>query len=544
VAVDLPVGFVRTPLAQLDARRDCIMPASPARLPTVIAWSNLPQCGDPVFAARMLHGVYRARDVTMDPVHLAQLPRGALLAGDSFMLLSQDQFVIEQINPLMSAPEDAFRHALHPDRPILDVTADCLLLPRYGADVWGHWLGELLPRAVLAEAVHPGRFTYVVPEHTTLPGVKGRSLAHSVMESLQAYGIGPERLLRVSPLCSYRFQRLTLAEGVWSQAVPHPKIIDLMRSTLRQPVPKGRGRKLAILRRDTANRGVFNAPQVADRLAQAKFRFAEMAQISFIEQVAAFREAETVFGVLGSGLTGLIYAPDGARVITAAPAEWFDFFFYVLMQLRQGVNAEIRGHSLWRGDGLKRDAPIVVNPADLEAALACVAQNLPALAPDGMLRPAGIALPRWLGPVVQSWDFGAGGNGAACLGESWSVQEAQHVWSLGPRSTLRLPAPAAEDGLMLEFRLATFTRPVHLPCRHLQVNVNGMPLLAMDVADVMTIGCPLPRACLENADHLDIELLTPVCPPASVLGMGTDLRPLGVGLMRIDLRRASGWAAG
>jgi hypothetical protein len=52
-----------------------------------------------------------------------------------------------------------------------------------------------------------------------------------------------------------------------------------------------------------------------------------MSNLSFENQVAAFNAASTVFCVLGSGLTGLIYSPDKVSVIAPAPEDWGDAFF-------------------------------------------------------------------------------------------------------------------------------------------------------------------------------------------------------------------------
>ena len=58
--------------------------------------------------------------------------------------------------------------------------------------------------------------------------------------------------------------------------------------------------------------------------------------LSFIDQMSVFRGAENIFSVLGSGLAGLIYAPDQVTTGTLRPQLWQDRFFTALMQLRRG----------------------------------------------------------------------------------------------------------------------------------------------------------------------------------------------------------------
>jgi capsular polysaccharide biosynthesis protein len=69
----------------------------------------------------------------------------------------------------------------------------------------------------------------------------------------------------------------------------------------------------------------------------------EIGSLPFADQVATFAAAETVVSVLGSGLSGLLYAPSGVNVLTLAPSRWLDLFFFALMQNRDAHLADIRG---------------------------------------------------------------------------------------------------------------------------------------------------------------------------------------------------------
>jgi hypothetical protein len=459
-----------------------------------------------------------------------------LLSGNHFLLLTQGVLVEEQISPLEADPTILAQTLLEARRPTVDVTRECVLLARFGEDVWGHWLLELLPRAVAAEAAYPGRFTFAVPKHTTQPFGEERSFARSVLESLAAYGISSERLLRLDIDRNYRFRSLYLIEAAWSARIPHPQMLDLMREAICQPVPAGPGARIALLRADATTRSVFNAAQLVDQLTDEGFRMTEMGHLTFIEQVAAWRDADTVFGVLGSGMAGLVYARDAVRLITAAPANWCDFYFCPLIQMRRGINAEIRAPSLWTGEGLLRDAPLVIDPRNVVKAIAAVAMDLAILAPDGMMRPAGVELPRWLGPCVLDVDFSENGNAGKYLGAGWSFQETYHVWSLGVESTLTVPMPTPRDDYMLELQVVAFTVPPYLPLRRLIVTVNGVTIGDHQIGEPVTIGIRLPRACLEGFNRLAFTFATPICPPARVIGAGSDTRELGIGMLSLRIR--------
>ncbi len=91
----------------------------------------------------------------------------------------------------------------------------------------------------------------------------------------------------------------------------------------------------------------------------------------FIEQVALFREARTLFGVLGSNLIGLIYSPLGVRTVSAAPADWGDCFFHGLLQAQEGIYADLRG-TLPSGHTNMMTAPFTLSPGRIAEALDAV----------------------------------------------------------------------------------------------------------------------------------------------------------------------------
>jgi hypothetical protein len=522
----------RRPLADLFSRQDVLFDGVRLDLPTVLVYSNIHLCGDRMFARSTLQGAYRARSVGMAPVVLGRLPPGTmLLGGNSFLVQVGDALADEQIFPLTTDLDTI----IDVPRERIEVAQPCLLVARYGENTWGHWLAELLPRAVLAERAYPGRFTYVVPAHTTEAGER-RSFATSVLESLAAYGIPQDRLLRLRFDSNYSFADLHAIGSLWSHAVIHPGALEAMRTGLVQPVPETGHGKLALLRRDAANRTLHNGDEVFAVLEAEGFAFREMAATPFIEQVAAFRGSERVFGVLGSGLTGLMFAPDGVKVLTAAPANWFDCYFYMLMQLRDGRNAEIRGHSLWDGTGLERDAPLVIDPRQMRAGLAALERPWAELAPRGDIAVAGLSLPRRLGPCVFEVNFSAAGNAAAFLRDGWSVQEPMHIFSVGTGSALAIP-PLPEGGdYVLELSVAAFTVAPYLTARRLDVAINGILVATADVAGPVVIGCDIPPACLAGAAHLEVRFGHPVCPPAAMLGAGADTRQLGIAFFALRVR--------
>ena len=67
--------------------------------------------------------------------------------------------------------------------------------------------------------------------------------------------------------------------------------------------------KIALMRRDWATRAIANCDEVEQFLRAEGFTITDAATLPFLEQVRMFQSAQLVFGVIGSGFTGLITPP-------------------------------------------------------------------------------------------------------------------------------------------------------------------------------------------------------------------------------------------
>ncbi len=521
-------------LADMFVEAEVVAPSLTVSLPAVLVHTNAPAIGLADFARAGVQRTYRPQVVTYEPVRLGRLPPRCILYGSrSFWLEADGMLAIEQINPLSSEIPQVLAALQAMPCPTHDIVGPCLLVARYGDVTWGHWLCELLPRAVVAESLHPGRFRYVVPAGITEP-TRERSFSTAVLELLAFYGIGPDRLLRLDSDAHYRFRQLYAVSGVWSPEGINPAVIHLVRSAAVGQADPAPARRIALMRGSGATRQIHNIAEVTACLREHGFDPVSPAALPFADQVAQFRSATAIFGVLGSDFSGLMYAPDGVGIIGAAPGAWHDAYFYNVMQLRDAVFVDLRGPPLWTGEGLERDAPFLLPLPHLAAGLAA-ARAAPA---GDRITVAGATIPRRLGEPVLEVDFGAGGTSALHRGRGWSAQEEKHVWSDGPVSTLTLPRPAHDGDLWMELRVLAFAFPPHLVSRQLDVEVNGLPVASFAIAGWETLFCPIPASCLAGHDRLDVVFRHPFCVPMAMCGQGPDQRAVSAAFFNLTLRRA------
>ena len=289
-------------------------------------------------------GAFGTRTARLGAVSLAQLPRGALVFGLDASLAVDGYFVAEQIPVNEPADLGWMQDRMAQQGAAVDVPEETVLIARYGDGVWGHWLVELLPKIVVCEHTFPGRFKYALSNSV----ISSQGVTRDrILESISSYGVSDDRLMLLRDDTIYRFAKLRGLTPTYMDFAPHPEvnkilIEDMGKGNARAAVPS----KVALMRSDS-RRTIDNMHEVNDFLRSERFVPIEIAALSFAQQVQIFNDAKTIFSVLGSGLSGLIYAQDGCRVLAACPSHWSDRFFYGILQAKAGSFwAEARGGTI------------------------------------------------------------------------------------------------------------------------------------------------------------------------------------------------------
>lgn len=316
-----------------------LLPPTEIEVPGCLAYTNIPDFGWD-FGYYLLRTLYLPRICRLPAVELRRFPPDARLAvpnGEEMLPIRDEHVTGEQIHP--SWPDEQLQRAIASCETTDFIDESAIIVGRFGMRTWGHWLGELVPKILCVEAMQPGRYKYLFPAP-----LMSDPLLKPQRESLEFYGLGPDRLLLLQPGRSYRFRELAAVSSVWSDHMVHPAAVEMMR---RQAGIRGDGidrtDRIALLRRESSTRNLANVEEIEWFLRSRGWRIIDIAEQSFAEQVATFQGASAVLSVLGSGLAGLIYAPRGVKVLTLAPAGWADGFFFAMMQNRNAALADIRG---------------------------------------------------------------------------------------------------------------------------------------------------------------------------------------------------------
>ncbi len=518
-----------------------LLPALSIDLPNPLIHLNIARDQQSVFRHRLMTA-NAARRAQQPAVALYRYPPGTLVDGDSlepYATLAQGKLVRQQVPDWVTDLDGlaAGLAARGAGAPV--VQAPCLLVARFGDVTWGHWLCEMLSKIVLAEAMEPKKFTYVVPTRVTLPGGPiSDHYVRAVLQSLHAYGIEPHRLLRVPPHQPVRFDALFDMSGIF--AVPeerffgmHPDLLSLMQTRLQILAAAATPAMPYLVRAGRDMRQITNHDAVLTAARRHGYTPVNLADMDFATQVRLFQQAKSLAGALGSGLTGMIHAPPNLPLLTLAPADWQDMYFVNLFQKKQVRHADIRGVSTKSVKGDIGLSPFSVPVSDVYEALGDLAAAS-ALQPDiGAVRLGAMLLPRRLGAEMFAVTFGTGGNSQSYKRAGWAEDEPGHCWSVGAACELLIPHSCTQDcWLTLE---GFCFDPPGIPMKMLAVAVNGVILDAQWVAGSARPAWLVRQNLLAAENPVSLRFLHPISPSPRSLGVSNDDRPLGFAFVRLAL---------
>ncbi len=190
-----------------------------------------------------------------------------------------------------------------------------------------HWLVDELPR--LAAAGRTEEVTVVVAD---APGS-----VHQ--QTLCLAGVAPERIVALGDFQAVRADRLLVTSDLAD--MPHPGfkaapwLLDFLRARIGFAALAGHAayafpRKLFVSRDDAIGRRIMNESELMGVLGPAGYERVTLAGRSLAEQVALFSRATHIVGAHGAGLTNIVFAPHGARLLEIFPASYGTPAYWVL----------------------------------------------------------------------------------------------------------------------------------------------------------------------------------------------------------------------
>jgi capsular polysaccharide biosynthesis protein len=245
------------------------------------------------------------------------LTDGSLFRG----IVARDDILIAEVSADHRSPAGewrSFRRIQRLPRNMQLDSAISLLTGAGGADNFGHWLYDVLPRFHLAEKAGLVRHEdlYLVPRID-------REFKRTTLDLL---GIPTDRCVEVAAPIVIDAQRLAVSAGHRNHGRIEPWIPSFLRERFLGQPPQT-GRRIYINRRDTKIRRILNEPDLESALKARGFESISMAEFDFLEKVALYASADFVLAPHGSGLAGLAFCQPGAKVMELTGGDWYNPWF-------------------------------------------------------------------------------------------------------------------------------------------------------------------------------------------------------------------------
>jgi hypothetical protein len=248
--------------------------------------------------------------------HLAVIPKGIVWSRGAH--LTADGRLIDPLSVGMTLPMDRWlvkRQRFFPK--IHRVIGTVISLATDGHNNYYHWMLDLLPKLFIALAAGPGRaIFYLGASHPfqkqtlELLGIPlSRVIDGNAVPFLQADELIVPFLGERHPPNVFDAAKCRLLAEVLPALLPA--------NTTSPDLP----RRFVVSRSKTRSRHIRNEADLLARLQPLGFRAVYLEDLSLLEQITLFAQAEAVVASTGAGLTNLVHARPGTPVAILMPEE-------------------------------------------------------------------------------------------------------------------------------------------------------------------------------------------------------------------------------
>lgn len=176
---------------------------------------------------------------------------------------------------------------------------------------WGyyHWFCDVLPRLYNVQDILPYDTRFII--HKNLPSWMSKSLELMDIPLSRCYGFDGGIPLKI--------QTLYFAPPVAMTGDHNPEALRWVRDRMLQGIGRVASKtpslKLYVSRSAARCRHLVNEHELMEAIEPLGFQLVQPERLSFEEQITLFSQAEWIIGPHGAGLTNMLYAPIGTRVI-------------------------------------------------------------------------------------------------------------------------------------------------------------------------------------------------------------------------------------
>jgi capsular polysaccharide biosynthesis protein len=236
---------------------------------------------------------------------------------------------------------------------------------------YGHWMVEMLPRAIISTRMLGQRLHVVV--HRTDSG-----LDNVVDRCLTLAGYDRSHCVRHGMEAHFYHELVVIVGLTRHGSFMSPLTLDALAQLDPQPSMAGtdhgrRGKERIFLSRlGSAGRQIANQKELLPLLDRFDISVVCPGNLSIDDQIDMFRSAWLIVGSMGAELTNTAFCRPGAQIVALTPQAMPDTFFWFIAQIRSLNYMEIRSPTERPLEGRSWNRSFSVDPQDLAPALEAI----------------------------------------------------------------------------------------------------------------------------------------------------------------------------
>jgi len=218
-------------------------------------------------------------------------------------------------------------------------TGPVLLCKKIGSYNFGHWLIEMLPRALLA------RQHLKIAEMRFLVHAMEGVMQGVVRDTFTLAGIDRSAVI-ATPNDPHFFEELYVLDGLAEHGIyMSPLSIEALQQ-FAAPVRTSPAERIFITRQSARWRRFSNEDELTELAMRAGYSLVDPGAMSLPQQIMIFKGARQIAGISGAGLTNAAFSPPGGKLRVFMPRSMPDTFFWFICQIRKHSYAEQRCHEI------------------------------------------------------------------------------------------------------------------------------------------------------------------------------------------------------
>jgi len=233
---------------------------------------------------------------------------------------------------------------------IPNIRGTVVLCKKRGARNYGHWIMEMLPKAFLARRACSDPISYMI-QGTPDP------LSSVMRQSLSRINIQQTELVEADD-APVHVEQLLMVDGLTSHGSYMSPLVMECIDALSAGIQSEGATHLLVLRSGQRSRHFIDEAEIFTMATRRGYLLADPASMPFERQIACFKAAKRIVGVMGAAMTNIAFSQPGAEVFCLAPAGMPDTFFWFISGLRglqfTDVRCEqvppVRGPAPWETD--------------------------------------------------------------------------------------------------------------------------------------------------------------------------------------------------